>query len=97
VDSAYVFDKKTAHTLFNLVSDSVNRGTSTAKRMHAKLYNWIVYKQKSKAKERKIERKINGVIGVYKYLKRPAEALIISKPMTMWQNMAEVLYNLFVI
>ena len=25
---------------------------STAKRMHASLYNWIVYKQESKAKEK---------------------------------------------
>ena len=37
------------------VSDSVNQGINIAKRMHASLYNWIVYKQKSKAKERKEE------------------------------------------
>ena len=35
-----------------IVSDSVNRGISTARRMHASLYNWIVYKQRSKAKEK---------------------------------------------
>ena len=37
------------------VSDSVNRGTSIARRMHASLYDWIVYKRGSKAKERKGE------------------------------------------
>src|SRR6266699_3737847 len=37
------------------VSDSVNRGTSTAKRMQASLYDWIVYKRGSKARERKGE------------------------------------------
>jgi hypothetical protein len=37
------------------VSDLVNRGTSTAKRMYASLYNWIVYKRGSKARERKGE------------------------------------------
>jgi hypothetical protein len=38
-----------------VVSDLVNRGTSTAKRMHASLYDWIVYKRGSKARERKGE------------------------------------------
>src|SRR6266700_5196783 len=39
----------------SFVSDSVNRGTSTAKRMHASLYDWIVYKRGSKAREMKGE------------------------------------------
>ena len=34
------------------VSDSVNRGMSTARRAHASLYDWIVYKRGSKARER---------------------------------------------
>jgi len=38
-----------------IVSDSVNRGTSTARRTHASLYNYIVYKRGSKARERKGE------------------------------------------
>ena len=37
------------------VSDSVNRGTSTARRMHTSLYDWIVYQRTSKARERKGE------------------------------------------
>jgi len=37
------------------VSDLVNRGTSTARRTHASLYDWIVYKRGSKARERKGE------------------------------------------
>ena len=37
----------------SIVSDSVNRGTSTARRTHASLYDWIVYKRGSKARERK--------------------------------------------
>ena len=36
-------------------SDSVNQGMSTAKRRHASLYDWIVYKRGSKARERKGE------------------------------------------
>ena len=39
------------------VSDSVNRGISTAKRAPASLYDWIVYKRGSKAKERKRRKK----------------------------------------
>ena len=38
-----------------LVSDSVNRGMGTAEGMHASLYDWIVYKRGSKARERKGE------------------------------------------
>src|SRR6266702_5234948 len=37
------------------VSDSVNRGTSTARRMQASLYDWIVYQRRYKARERKGE------------------------------------------
>ena len=37
------------------VSDLVNQGTSTARGLHASLYNWIVYKRGSKARERKGE------------------------------------------
>jgi hypothetical protein len=37
------------------VSDLVNQGTSTVKRMYASLYDWIVYKRGSKARERKGE------------------------------------------
>src|SRR6266700_5710339 len=37
------------------VSDSVNRGTSTAGRMQASLYDWIVYQRRYKARERKGE------------------------------------------
>ena len=37
------------------VNDSVNRGMGTAKGMHASLYEWIVYKRGSKARERKGE------------------------------------------
>ena len=46
--------RKSRRALDN-VSDSVNRGTSTARGTHASLYNWIVYKQGSKARERKGE------------------------------------------
>ena len=49
------------------VSNSVNRGTSTARRMQASLYNWIVYQQRYKAKERKGERKTGSAVGSYKY------------------------------
>src|SRR6266700_2209749 len=38
-----------------IVSDSVNRGTSTARRMQASLYDWIVYQRRSKAREREGE------------------------------------------
>jgi hypothetical protein len=37
------------------ISDLVNRGTSTARKTHASLYDWIVYKRGSKARERKGE------------------------------------------
>jgi len=37
------------------VIDLVNRGISTARRAHASLYNWIVYKRGSKAREREGE------------------------------------------
>ena len=49
------------------VSDLVNQGIGTARRMQAGLYNWIVYQRKYKAKERKGERKTGGAIGSYKY------------------------------
>ena len=39
-----------------IVSNLVNQGMSTARRMHASLYNWIVYKQGSKAKEKEKEK-----------------------------------------
>ena len=35
-----------------IVSDSVNQGMSTAGRMYASLYDWIVYKRGSKAKKK---------------------------------------------
>ena len=35
-----------------VVSDLVNQGISMTKRMHISLYDWIVYKQESKAKEK---------------------------------------------
>src|SRR6266705_6958685 len=41
--------------LLTAVSDSVNRGTSTARRMQASLYDWIVYQRRYKAKEGKGE------------------------------------------
>ena len=78
------------------VSDSVNRGMSTAKRMYASLYDWIVYKRGYKARERKGERKTDSIVGSYKYLRRAAKALVVSEPMATWQNIAEVLYNPFV-
>ena len=59
------------------VSDLVNRGTSTARRMLASLYDWIVYQRRYKA----IERKIGSTIGSYKYLRRAAKALVVSEPM----------------
>src|SRR6266568_2171835 len=49
------------------VSDLVNRGTSTARRMQASLYDWIVYQRRYKAKERKGEKKISVVVGLFKY------------------------------
>jgi len=38
-----------------IVSDLVNQGISIVRRTHESLYNWIVYKQGFKAKERKRE------------------------------------------
>ena len=38
-----------------IVSDSVNRGMSTARKTRASLYGWIIYKRGSKARERKGE------------------------------------------
>ena len=38
------------------VSDSVNRGMSTARKMQASLYDWIVYQRRYKARERKGEK-----------------------------------------
>src|SRR5438105_3045236 len=52
------------------VSDSVNRGTSTARRMQASLYDWNVYQRRYKARERKGERKTGGAVGSYKYLRK---------------------------
>ena len=37
------------------ISDLVNQGISIARRIYISLYNWIVYKQGSKARERKGE------------------------------------------
>ena len=37
------------------ISDLVNRGTSIARGIYTSLYNWIVYKRGSKARERKGE------------------------------------------
>src|SRR6266702_8136382 len=34
---------------------------------------------------------------LYKYLTKAAKALIISEPIAAWQNMAKILYNLFII
>ena len=65
--------------------------------MQASLYDWIVYQRRYKARERKGERKTGSVVGSYKYLRRAAKALVVSEPMATWQNMAEVLYNPFVI
>ena len=50
----------------------------------------------TKLEKGKGERKIGGAVGLYKYLKRAAKALVISEPMATWQNMAEVLYDPFV-
>ena len=41
--------------ILSAVSDSVNRGISIVKKIRTSLYNWIIYKQGSKAKERKGE------------------------------------------
>jgi hypothetical protein len=41
----------------SLVSDLVNRGISTVRKTYASLYDWIVYKRGSKARERKGEQK----------------------------------------
>src|SRR6266702_4787582 len=75
------------------VSDLVNRGTSTARKMQASLYDWIVYQRRYKAKERK-RRQV--VLWVCSNIKKAAKALVASEPMVMWQNMAEVLYDPFV-
>ena len=48
------------------------------------MYDWIVYQQRYKAKERKGERKIGSIVGSYKYLRRAAKALVISEPMATW-------------
>src|SRR6266702_4361512 len=37
--------------------------------MQASLYDWIVYQQRYKAKERKGEKKTNGAVGLFKYQK----------------------------
>ena len=75
------------------VSDSVNRGTSTARRMQASLYNWIVYQRRYKAKERKRRQVVPWACS---NIKKAAKALVASEPMATWQNMAEVLYDPFV-
>jgi len=77
------------------VSDSVNRGTSAARRMQAGLYDWIVYQRRYKAKEKERRKEDRWSQGSYKYL-RAAKALVVSEPMAVWQKMAEVLYDLFV-
>ena len=52
---------------------------STARRMQASLYDWIVYQRRYKARERKRERKTGGAVGLYKYLARAAKALVVTK------------------
>jgi hypothetical protein len=37
------------------ISDLINQGISIARRTYISLYNWIIYKQGSKARERKGE------------------------------------------
>jgi len=59
-----------------------------ARMMHASLYDWIVYQRRSKARERKGERKTGKAMGLYKYLERAAKALVVSEPMAAWQNLA---------
>ena len=75
------------------VSDLVNQSMSTARKMQASLYDWIVYQQKYKAKERK-RRQV--VLWACSNIKKAAKALVASEPMATWQNMAEVLYDPFV-
>ena len=48
-----------AHHFGGVVSDSVNRGTSTARRMQASLYDWIVYQRRYKAGEKEKKRTSN--------------------------------------
>ena len=52
IDIADITDIADIADIADIVSNSVNQGMSTARRMHASLYNWIVYKQRSKAKEK---------------------------------------------
>ena len=40
------------------ISDSVNQDISTARRTRASLYDWIVYKRESKAKEKERKRQV---------------------------------------
>ena len=42
------------------------------------------------------ERKIGSIVGLYKYLRRAAKALVISELIAIWQNIVEVLYDPFV-
>jgi hypothetical protein len=50
-----------------------------------------------KLEKGKEKRKTGSIIGLYKYLRRAAKALVVSEPMAAWQNIVEVLYNPFVI
>ena len=57
---------------------------STARRMQASLYDWIVYQRRYKAREKerrkgKEKRKKGGAVGLYKYLARAAKALVVSE------------------
>jgi hypothetical protein len=47
------------------ISDLVNQGTSIARRMYASLYNWIVYKQGSKAREKERRRVVAPLEVIY--------------------------------
>ena len=49
-----------------------------------------------KLEKGKDKRKINSAVGLYKYLRRAAKALVVSEPMATWQNIVEVLYDPFV-
>ena len=42
-----------------------------------------------KLRKKKGKRKTGSVRGVYKYQQRAAKALVISKPIIVWQNLAE--------
>ena len=46
-------------------------------------------RHKYSKKDIKEEKKTGSKIGLYKYLKRAAKALIVSKPIIAWQNIAE--------